>query len=59
MSVSAISSSAPVQAQLQTPVHKAPVSQTTEIPKPAYTVSLSSAAQKPVSADVDHDGDSH
>lgn len=57
MSVSAISSSAPVQAQLQTSVHKAPVSQSASVIPPAYTVSLSSA--KSAGADVDHDGDSH
>jgi hypothetical protein len=59
MNVSPISSSAPVQAELQTPVAKAAVSQSASPAQPAYTVSLSSTAQKTAVVDADHDGDRH
>ena len=59
MSVSPVSSAATIQPELQTPVLKAAVSQSSSTTPPAYTVSLSSSALKSVSGDVDHDGDSH
>jgi hypothetical protein len=60
MSVSAVSSASPAsnlpEIQRQTP---APVASSTSSALPADTVSLSPAALKATSGDVDHDGDSH
>ena len=59
MNISPVSSAATIQAGLQSAVVKAAVPQPSSTTQPAYTVSLSSSVQKPVSGDVDHDGDSH
>jgi hypothetical protein len=59
MNVSSIGHAAAVPTEAQAPVNKPAVSQAPASTPPAYTVSLSSAAQKASSGDVDHDGDSH
>ena len=59
MSVSQITSASTIQAEIQAPVHKTTVSESSTLPQPAYTVSLSTAAVKSGAGDVDHDGDSH
>ncbi len=59
MTISPIGSAAPIQAEQQPSVSKAPVPQTHGATPPAYTVSLSSSAQKTAGGDPNHDGDSN
>jgi hypothetical protein len=60
MSLSVISSAAPVvtDAPQKAPTPKAPAEPAAAAPA-ADTVTISAAAQKLQSGDVDHDGDSH
>jgi hypothetical protein len=59
MNISSVGQAASIQADTQPAVSTPVVPQAPASTPPAYTVSLSSTAQKTAGGDVDHDGDSH